>query len=225
MQDFCLNRDFFYNKFFFVLTKFIILASSNFNLILMDTLIKLPTRRMMPGISSRPVAFAPKPKTARASGDAFLLSLADEIEARGLPRPCINRAEILAAIEADDDTTFLIKMAELESIVLENLAVVQTISKLQSTGKSDKRKAYSRETTIKRLDEILPKFTILDLSFSDIKAGFIHLNSDIEDNVHYVLSQKMKCNAILTNNIKDFTFFKDITVVEPNLALLKQKIQ
>ena len=112
-----------------------------------------------------------------------------------------------------------------EVLFTSSLAVVQTISKLQSTGKSDKRKAYSRETTIKRLDEILPKFTILDLSFSDIKAGFVHLNSDIEDNVHYVLSQKMKCNAILTNNIKDFTFFKDITVVEPNLALLKQKIQ
>jgi len=66
---------------------------------------------------------------------------------------------------------------------------------------------------------------VLDLSFSDIKASFNHLNSDIEDNVHYVLSQKIKCNAILTNNIKDFTFFKDVSVIEPNLALLKQKIQ
>ena len=112
-----------------------------------------------------------------------------------------------------------------EVLFTSSLAVVQTISKLQSAGKSDKRKAYSREKTIKKLDELLPKFTILDLSFSDIKTGFIHLNSDIEDNVHYVLSQKMKCNAILTNNIKDFTFFKDITVIEPNLAILKQKIQ
>ena len=112
-----------------------------------------------------------------------------------------------------------------EVLFTSSLAVVQTISKLQSTGKSNKRKAYSRETTIKKLDEILPKFTVLDLSFSDVKAGLNHLNSDIEDNVHYVLSQKMKCNAILTNNIKDFTFFKDISVIEPNLALLKQKIQ
>ncbi|MCL2074440.1 MAG: type II toxin-antitoxin system VapC family toxin [Marinilabiliaceae bacterium] len=112
-----------------------------------------------------------------------------------------------------------------EVLFTSTLAVVQTISKLQSAGKSNKRVAFSRETTLKKLDEILPKFTILDLCLSDIKAGFIHLNSDIEDNVHYVLSQKMKCNAILTNNIKDFTFFKDIIVMEPNLALLKQKIQ
>jgi len=112
-----------------------------------------------------------------------------------------------------------------EVLFTSSLAIVQTISKLQSAGKSDKRKAYSRETTIKKLDEILPKFTVLDLSFSDIKASFNHLNSDIEDNVHYVLSQKIKCNAILTNNIKDFTFFKDVSIIEPNLALLKQKIQ
>ena len=112
-----------------------------------------------------------------------------------------------------------------EALFTSSLAVVQTISKLQSAGKSGKRKAYSRETTIKKLNEILPKFSVLDLSFSDIEASFKHLNSDVEDNVHYVLSQKMKCNAILTNNIKDFTFFKDVSVIEPNLAVLKQKIQ
>jgi len=112
-----------------------------------------------------------------------------------------------------------------ETLFTSSLAVVQTITKLQSGSKQYKRKAFSRETTIKKLDEILPKFTVLDLSFSDIKTGFTHLNSDIEDSVHYVLSQKMKCNAILTNNIKDFAFFKDVAAIESNLALLKQKIQ
>ena len=112
-----------------------------------------------------------------------------------------------------------------EVLFTSSLAVVQTISKLQSAGKSGTRKAYSRETTIKRLEEILPKFTILDLSFSDIKISFSLLNRDVEDNVHYVLSQKMKCNAILTNDIKDFTFFKDVVVMEPSVAILKQKIQ
>ena len=112
-----------------------------------------------------------------------------------------------------------------EALFTSSLAVVQTITKLQSGSKQHRRKGYSRETTIKKLDEILFKFTVLDLSFSDIQSGFNHLNSDLEDNIHYVLSQKMKCNAILTNNIKDFAFFKDVAVIEPNLALLKQKIQ
>ena len=88
----------------------------------MDTLVKSPTRRRMPGITTRPATYAPKSKTARATtGDAFLHSLADEIQARGLPRPCINRAEILAAIDGDNDTTFLIKTKDLENIVLSNL--------------------------------------------------------------------------------------------------------
>jgi len=88
-----------------------------------------------------------------------------------------------------------------------------------------KRKAYTRERTITLLNEILPKFTVLNLELPDIKAGFDHLNRDIEDSVHFVLSQKMKCDAILTNNIKDFAFFRDVSAIESNLALLKQKIQ
>jgi len=111
-----------------------------------------------------------------------------------------------------------------EVLFTSSLAVVQTITKLQSGSKPNNRKAYSREKTITMLNEILPKFTVLDLSLSDIKAGFKLLNSDVEDSVHYILSQKTKCDAILTNNIKDFVFF-DIAAIETDLALLKQKIQ
>jgi len=112
-----------------------------------------------------------------------------------------------------------------EMLFTSSLAIVQTITKLQSDSKQYNRKAYSRETTIKKLNEILPKFTVLDLSLSDIKEGFSHLNNDVEDSVHYVLSQKMKCDAILTNNTTDFTYFRDITLLDTGLALLKPKIQ
>jgi len=112
-----------------------------------------------------------------------------------------------------------------EVLFTSSLAVVQTITKLQSGSKPNNRKAYSREKTITMLSEILPKFTVLDLSVSDIEAGFKLLNNDVEDSVHYILSQKTKCDAILTNNIKDFTFFRDIAAIETDLALLKQKIQ
>jgi len=112
-----------------------------------------------------------------------------------------------------------------EVLFTSSLAVVQTITKLQAGSKMHKRKAYTRERTITLLNEILPKFTVLNLELPDIKAGFDHLNRDIEDSVHFVLSQKMKCDAILTNNIKDFAFFRDVSAIESNLALLKQKIQ
>jgi len=107
-----------------------------------------------------------------------------------------------------------------EVLFTSSLAVVQTITKLQSGSKQYNRKAYSRETTIEKLNEILPKFTVLNLSLSDIKEGFKLLNSDVKDNIHYVLSQKMKCDAILTNNKKDFVFF-DVISVDSNLCKLK----
>jgi len=108
-----------------------------------------------------------------------------------------------------------------ETLFTSSLAIVQTITKLQAGSKQYNRKAYSRETTIQKLNEILLKFTVLDLSLSDIKEGFNHLNSDIEDNIHFVLSQKMKCDAILTNNKKDFVFFKDLISIDSNLCKLK----
>jgi len=105
-----------------------------------------------------------------------------------------------------------------------SLAIVQTVSKLQSKGRG--RQAFSREKTIKKLEEILPKFTILNLTYPDIEDGFKLLKSnDIEDCVHYVISQKMKCDAIVTNNKKDFAKFQDIEVFNTDLDVLKAEIQ
>lgn len=112
-----------------------------------------------------------------------------------------------------------------EVLFTSSLAVVQTISKLQSDSRQYKRKAYSRDTTIEKLNEILPKFTVLDLSISDIEAGFKLLNKDVEDSVHYILSQKMKCDAILTNNTKDFDYFNNVQKLIPNVGYLKRTIR
>jgi len=109
-----------------------------------------------------------------------------------------------------------------EVLFTSSLAIVQTISKLQS--KNRKNKVFTRDATISKLNSILIKFTVLDLSFRDIKTAFTHLNKDIEDNVHYVLSQKMKCDAILTNNTKDFVYFNDIAVIIPNTMYIKSFI-
>ena len=111
-----------------------------------------------------------------------------------------------------------------ENLFTSSLAVVQTISKLQTGSKQHKRKGYSRATTIEKLNEVLPKFTVLNLSLSDIQESFNHLNRDIEDSVHFVLSQKMKCDAILTNNRKDFVFFKDLIIINSNLCKLKSVV-
>ncbi|MCL2072949.1 MAG: hypothetical protein FWH18_03440 [Marinilabiliaceae bacterium] len=58
------------------------------------------------------------PKDLNVSQDTFLHSLADEIEAKGLGRPCTTREEIFAAIDDDRDVNFLIKTTILGDIVL-----------------------------------------------------------------------------------------------------------
>jgi len=111
-----------------------------------------------------------------------------------------------------------------EVLFTSSLAIVQTISSLQAKGRNN-RKAYSREKTIEQLNKILPKFTILDLSYSDIKDSLDSLNKDIEDSVHYFISQKKKCDAILTNNKSDFVYFNNISLIDNNMARLKQRIR
>jgi len=86
-----------------------------------------------------------------------------------------------------------------EVLFTSSLAVVQTITKLQSGSKQYSRKAYSRETTIEKLNEILPKFTVLDLSLSDIKTGFSLLNRDIEDSeglLNLLSTKYLQCKVL-----------------------------
>jgi predicted nucleic acid-binding protein len=111
-----------------------------------------------------------------------------------------------------------------EVLFTSSLSIVQTIAKLQAGSKQYNRKGYSRKITIEKLNGLLHKFTVLDLTLSDIKAGFNFLNSDMEDSVHFVLSQKAKCDAILTNNRKDFVFF-NIDTLPTNLTFPKSELQ
>ena len=104
-----------------------------------------------------------------------------------------------------------------ETLFTSSLAIVQTIANLQTKKKT--RKAFSRTAAISKLNDITPKLTILDLTYDDIKTGFNQSNDDVEDSVHYVLSQKAKCDAILTNNIADFAIFYNVMKLSPQMGL------
>ena len=117
---------------------------------------------------------------------------------------------------------YIFKQRRKEQLFTSSLAIVQTISALQKKNKN--RKAYSRDDVTEKLNEILGKFTILDLSYNDIKTGFNLKNDDVEDSVHYALSQKVKCDAILTNNVKDFVYFSDVKIIAPVLQQIKTRI-
>lgn len=111
-----------------------------------------------------------------------------------------------------------------ELLFTSSLAIIQAISNLQTKKKT--RKAFSKKETIDKLNKILDRFTVLDLRQKDVIDGFSCESEDIEDNTHYVLSQKKKCNAILTNNVSDFKCFDKIIKISPktNLGVIKSII-
>lgn len=112
---------------------------------------------------------------------------------------------------------YIFKNRRKELLFTSSLSIVQTIANLQTKKKT--RKAFSKKETIEKLNKILNKFTILDLTLNDIIEGFNSDSEDIEDGTHYALSQKKKCNTILTNNVSDFSNFTTVVKISPKLGI------
>ena len=91
-------------------------------------------------------------------------------------------------VKNDVDTlNYIFKKKRKEVLFTSSLAIIQTITNLQTKKKT--RKAFSKRKTIDTLNRILDKFTILDLRMSYIVESFTCKSEDIEDNTHYILSQ------------------------------------
>ena len=118
---------------------------------------------------------------------------------------------------------YLFRTRRKEVLFTSSLALVQTITNLQTKKKV--RKAFNKEETMKLISGLQSKLTVLDLTPADITKGGSYPNADIEDSIHYVLSQKHKCDAIITNNVSDFIFFRDIEVLKPERRLLSLKVK
>ena len=119
---------------------------------------------------------------------------------------------------------YLFSKVRKEILFTSSLAVVQTVSVLQTKKKN--REAFTREKAVESGRHIYKKFSIIDLVGKDVEDSFEQLNKDVEDNVHYVLSKKLKCNIIITNNTSDFAYFWDIVALSPkNIANIRQMIK
>ena len=130
---------------------------------------------------------------------------------------CTGQAKEREALE------YLFRTRRKEVLFTSSLALVQTITNLQTKKKT--RKAYSKEETQKLIHALSLKLTVLDLTEADITKGETFPNADIEDSIHYVLSQKHKCDAIITNNVSDFIYFRGIEVLKPERRLLSLKVR
>jgi predicted nucleic acid-binding protein len=112
-----------------------------------------------------------------------------------------------------------------ENLFTSSLALVQTVSQLQKKNTQRYRKAVAKDKAIEYLQFILTKFTVLDLTQKDVIDSFPLDNIDIEDNIHYVISKKMKCKRIITRNTKDFSKFAELEALSPNnISLIKKKV-
>lgn len=104
---------------------------------------------------------------------------------------------------------YMFKLRDYE-LYTSTLAISQTISTLQGKRKD---KAYRQEIIdfIKRLTH---KVKLIGFASGDIDEALAMDNVDLEDNIQFVLGQKMSCYTYVTNNIKDFRY-NTVVVVEP----------
>ena len=86
------------------------------------------------------------------------------------------------------------------------LSVAQLVSVFQ------KRKTNHGIKDIVRF--LIAKFTIIEFSEIDIKNSLHFDFPDMEDNIQYIISKKMKCAHFVTNNRKDYMSF-DLNVILP----------
>ena len=120
---------------------------------------------------------------------------------------------------------YLFSRVRKEILFTSSLAVVQAVSILQTRKKG--REVFTRQKAVESGKQIYKKFSVIDLSGKDVEKGFEQLNKDLEDNVHYVLSKKVKCDVIVTNNISDFAFFynKIIALAPKDLRKVKRFVR
>jgi len=106
-----------------------------------------------------------------------------------------------------------------------SLAKVQMASILQT--KKNNRHKFTRAEIAECNEKINHKFSIIDLTDDDIQNGVVENNEDVEDNVHYILADKLKCNIIITNNTSDFYCFRGkMTALTPkDMKSIKEAIR
>ena len=121
-----------------------------------------------------------------------------------------------------DALNYIFSKRRKEVLFTSSLALAQTAATLQSGRKT--RKKFSKDEVYHYFDKFLRKISVIEVSGNDILSAKSANGNDVEDNIHYILSKKVKCDAIVTNNIKDFSSFDNIMTIPPFLSFVKSEI-
>ena len=124
--------------------------------------------------------------------------------------------------EVVNSMKYLFSQRRKEVLFTSSLAITQAISNLQTKKKT--RKAFTKEEANEVVDFYHSKFSVIDLTMNDVLSAKSKAGDDLEDCIHYVLSKKRKCDAIITNNVADFIGYDDVKIIKPNIKLLKTTI-
>ena len=103
---------------------------------------------------------------------------------------------------------YLARVARRDTFVA-SFSIVQVLSTLE-------RARMPQEIIRQEIQHILTKHTVINFTEKDIQAAlddFIGL--DIEDTFQFVVSQKMRCQYIITENVKDFKPFQNVRIIRP----------
>lgn len=104
----------------------------------------------------------------------------------------------------------LFKMRDCE-LYASVLTIAQTISTLQG----NKQIKASRESVVTFVRKLANKIHFIGFTDKDIEAAFVLENSDLEDNLQYVIGSKLKCYYYVTNNVKDYKY-NAISAITPS---------
>jgi len=103
-------------------------------------------------------------------------------------------------------------------------AIGQTMAGIQKSN--NRRSGLSKADTIKKGKYLCAKMTVLDFSYQDIEDGFLQQGSDVEDNFHYTISERVNCNIVITNDVAGYEQF-DVIALRPekNLNYMRAVLQ
>lgn len=124
-----------------------------------------------------------------------------------------------------DALDYIFKKRRKEVLFTSSLALVQAITQLQKGNKKNGRKGYDSARAGKEISELKKRMTVLDLTEADIDKGIIIAEKDLEDSIHLAVCLKVGCQAVVTNNVSDFSSFADIKTLDAgNIGVIKQRI-
>lgn len=103
---------------------------------------------------------------------------------------------------------YLVRVARRETFIA-SFSIVQVLSTLE-------RARIAQNIIREEIQHILTKHTIINFTEKDIQAALDdYIDLDIEDTFQFVVSQKTRCQYIVTENIRDFRNFQNVRIVRP----------